>query len=392
MRKTMDGKNKKQISFPVLLIAAVLVSAFAVWKSNPIDYSVFITNDISYVRGKVVSVNSEEIEDSTDTPGRNIGLQKITVMLTSGKNKGETVDIDNYLVSAHSVEVKKGTRVIVKCDAPEGITPVYTVYQYDRSTGIIAAGCVFLALLAAVGGTKGIRSAIALSVSVIVTAFGLIPVIYNGHSPIAATMIACMAITAVTLLLLNGFSKKTYVAVASTALGLIISVFFYLLIAMLLKVTGYTLEETEELIMVSRSTGLKISDVLFSGILLASLGAVMDTSMSISSAVYEMTVSGCLPKSKDLFASGMNIGRDMIGTMCQTLILAFAGSSIASLLVLVSYGTKLHQFLSSDYLAVEIFRSLTGSFAVIITVPVTSFLCSRVYTNVCIRKRKAEFK
>ncbi|MBR5514849.1 MAG: YibE/F family protein [Clostridia bacterium] len=363
---------------PYILIFIVLGGVFAVWKTNPINYEMYRTDTISYAKAKVTAVNSQQIEESEDLSGRMKGVQNITVEFTEGERKGKSVTFDNLLSDTHSIDVKTGTKVIVKCDEPENVEPYYTVYQYDRSVAIIIAFGIFFALICIVGKTKGLRAGIALLVSMIVIAFGMLPAVYNGKSPIIVTFIVCVAISAVTLILLNGFSLKTAVAVLSTEIGLLASVLLYALVAEILIVTGYALEETEELILISRHTGLKVSDIMFSGILLGSLGAVMDTAMSIASSLFEIVENNPNIKGNKLFESGMNIGGDMIGTMCQTLVLAFTGGSVASLLVMLSYGTRFNQFLSSDFLAAEILQALTGSFAVILTVPITAFFSSLI--------------
>ena len=378
--KRLPEKRGIKIAAVILLTAAVLGAVFAVWRANPIRDGLFSSDTISYVKGKVISVNDENIEESPDLPGRSVGVQNVTVEITSGDLKGERVTFDNYLSTTHSVEVREGTRVVLKCDCPEGVEPYYSIYQYDRTLGIVAAFAVFVIMTAAVGRTKGLRAAFALAVSVIVIAFALIPAVYNGAPPVPVTLVCCMVITAFTLILLNGAAEKTAVAMLATYVGLALSVAFYFIVSAMLRANGYALEETESLIMISRATGLHISDVMFCGVLLASLGAAMDTTMSISSSLFEITAVSPSIGKKGLFRSGMNIGGDMIGTMCQTLILAFVGTSVASLLVAVSYGTRIEQFISSDFLACEIIQGLTGSFAVILAVPVTSLLCA-VFTG-----------
>ena len=367
--------RKSAVITAAVALAAVIIAA-GVWLFFPIKNTIYTNEGISYEKAKVISVNSQAFEESKDAPGRNVGVQNVTVEFTSGRFKGETATFDNYLTSTHSIEVKAGTKVVVKCDRPEGAAPYYTLYQYDRSAGIIFAILIFAALLFAVGRKKGLMAGAALLISAFIIAGALIPLIYNGVSPILSTFIACVLITVVTLIMLNGLSKKTAIAMLSTFVGLTASVLLYTVIARILNVSGYGIEEAETLIMISRRTGLKISEVLFSGVLLASLGAVMDTTMSISSALYEISSVDAKISRRALFRSGMNMGSDMIGTMCQTLVLAFTGSALASLLVAVSYGTQFQQFFASDYFAVELFRSLTGSFAVILAVPVTSWIYS----------------
>ncbi|MBR6515202.1 MAG: YibE/F family protein [Clostridia bacterium] len=357
---------------PVIMIVLILAGVFAVWMTNSINFELYNNESISYVRGKVIAVNSQEIEPYDELPGRNIGTQNITVRLSDKRE----ITFDNILSTTHSIEVGVGTRVIVKCDEPEGITPGYSLYNYDRSIGIILAFVLFIAVICLVGKIKGLYAAIALVVSMLIIGGGLVPAVYNGHSVIIATLITCMAIASVTLLLLNGFSAKTGAAIFSTLIGLGASAILYAVVAKLISVSGYNLEETETMILIARATKLKIGEILFSSILLASLGAVMDTAMSIASALFEIAENKADISKKALYKSGMNIGSDMIGTMCQTLVLAFTGGSVASIIIMLANGTALHRFLSSDFLALEILQALTGSFAVILTVPITAYFCS----------------
>ncbi len=361
--------------FPYIMIAVILIGVFAVWMTNPVDYELYNNESISYVRGRVIAVHSQELEPSTDLPGRNVGVQNVTVRLSDKRE----ITFDNILSSTHSIEVGVGTRVVVKCDEPEGITPGYSLYNYDRSVGMIAAFVIFIAVICLVGKLKGLYAAIALVVSMLIIGGGLIPAVFNGHSVVIATLISCMAISAVTLILLNGFSKKTGAAIFSTLIGLAASAVLYAIVARLLTVNGYVLEETETMILVSRGTGLRIGEILFSSILLASLGAVMDTAMSIASALFEIVETKRDITKNELYTSGMNIGRDMIGTMCQTLVLAFTGGAVSSIILMLAYGTSLHRFLSSDFLALEILQALTGSFAVILTVPITAYFCASLH-------------
>lgn len=185
--------------------------------------------------------------------------------------------------------------------------------------------------------------------------------------------------TAVTLILLNGFSKKTLAAVVGTALGVLLVGVIFAVCSAGLHISGYNVDETEFMVLIAKNTKLKVSEVLFAGVLIASLGAVMDIGMSIASAVYEIQEANRSLSVRQLFFSGLNVGKDMIGTMSNTLILAFTGGGLSTLLVLTSYGIKYHQFVSSDYLAIEVGRGLSGTMAVILTVPITSLIAALIY-------------
>jgi uncharacterized membrane protein len=358
------------------LVLTALIASYLTWRALPVRYEMYDTETISFVRGVVTQVNRDETEESADMPGWRLGVQNITVRLTGGEDAGTEVTFDNYLSTTHAVVASAGLRVIVKADQPEGVAPYYSLYQYDRSGGLALAALLFVGLMALAGRGKGLCGALGLALAICLIGGVLLPSIYNGLPPVGMTLLVCMVIAALSLLLLNGVSRKTGAAVLSTALGMLGAAAFYALLSGLLHVTGYHLEEGEELILIARSTGLQIRQILFSGILLSSLGAVMDTAMSVASSLWELRQVHPNIRRRELFRSGMTIGGDMIGTMCQTLVLAFAGGALATLLVLLSYGTQPDQFLSSDLVALEVLQSLTGSLAVVLAVPVTSAVCA----------------
>lgn len=139
------------------------------------------------------------------------------------------------------------------------------------------------------------------------------------------------------------------------------------------------MEETESLILITQATGMRLNGILFAGIMVAALGAVMDVAVSLGAALYEIQMLNPEISGRELFQSGMNIGRDMIGTMTNTLILAFAGGSLSTLLVFISYGIQYNQLISSDFFAVEVIQGIAGSSAVILTVPITAAVCAIGY-------------
>ena len=143
-------------------------------------------------------------------------------------------------------------------------------------------------------------------------------------------------------------------------------------------INGFNLPEAEELVLRAADQELQISGLFVSGILVASLGAVVDVAMSIASACWELRqVDPKLPRTA-LFRSGMNIGRDAMGTMANTLILAFAGSSLNTLLLCQVYDYPLIQIFNADAIAVEMIRGVAGSIGILLTVPLVALLSARL--------------
>lgn len=204
--------------------------------------------------------------------------------------------------------------------------------------------------------------------------FIFVPLIYNGFSPISASLLMAIFTVCITLVLTTGFEIKTFSAILGTSIGVVFSALILLIFEHLTSLSGYNMPEYDSLMALSSHTGLRVDELLFAAIIISSLGAVMDIAISVASSVQEIYVSNQNLTSKMLFKSGINVGRDMMGTMTNTLILAFTGTSLNMLILIYSYNMKYYQIFNSNTIAIEIIQALSGSFAVIFTVPLVSFI------------------
>ena len=150
---------------------------------------------------------------------------------------------------------------------------------------------------------------------------------------------------------------------------------FYLF-STLLHLSGMNDTNGEGLVLVAGQTGLELHWLLLVAVLISSLGAVMDVAMSISSACHELRTVNPDMTAGQLFRSGMNIGRDAMGTMANTLILAFAGASFNMLLLFQVYNYPMIQIINSDTMAIELIQSVAGSVGIILTVPLVSLFAA----------------
>lgn len=363
----------------VLLILMVLFCLFQF--NTQIQYQTYDNTNISYNRAAVFKVTKESLELIPNSGGRYLGKQEIVIRMKTGPYKGEQITLQHSLSTTHNVHVKTGQSLIIRVESVEGGSPYFSVYNYDRTPGMIAIVLAFFVLTVSVGGLKGLRSVIGLLFTLFFILAFMLPAIYNGYSPVWCSIITVVVTTGVNMIVLNGFSKKTMCAVVSTMAGVMMTGAFFSLISFILHISGYTVSETEELLLISGSTGMKIQEVLFAGALISSLGAVMDTSLSLASALLEIQLTDPARSFRQLFSSGINIGKDMIGTMTNTLILAFVGSALVTLLVLISYGVAFDQLMSSDYIAVEIAHGIAGSTGIVLSVPLTSLIAAWVYSR-----------
>lgn len=343
------------------------------------SYKQYETSTLTYNKAIVISIKEQDLEDLDDYQ---VGYQKLLVRFISGEEKGKKVEVQNSITATHNIVAKVGQTLVICSDIVDNAESYYTVYNYYRSASIwwIVGG--FLLVIGVVGGKKGIKSGLSLLFTMFMIVCFILPAIYRGDSPVITVIISAAISTSVSLFMLNGLSVKTLMDILSTTTGVIIAGLLFYVISKILIISGYQADEAESLILIAQSTGLHIRHILFVCVLIASLGAVMDVAVSIGAALYEIARLNPDVTGKTLFFSGMNIGKDMIGTMTNTLILAFAGSSMMTLLVLISYGVQYEQLLSSDYIAMEIAQSISGSAAVVIMVPVASFYCALCYPRV----------
>ena len=223
-----------------------------------------------------------------------------------------------------------------------------------------------------VGGKKGFNSILALIFTFVAVIMMYIPMMYIGVSPFIAATITVVIITLVTFILIADFQMKSIGAMLGTIFGVIVSGLIALVFGHFGHVTGFNVDDIENLIYVGQNSRLDI-------------GAVMDVAMSVSTSLHEIKEQRSEITAKEIFKSGINIGRDMIGTMSNTLILAYVGGSLGLVMIIYAYSYQMHQILNMYSIAIEIMRGVAGTIGIILTVPITSLIMSVLLT----REKKA---
>lgn len=359
-------KIRKNIILSILL---VLFLGFIYFFNNIEKVQLVNREGISYEKAIVIEI----IEDNIQEDGSRIGYQKIKVKILSGDFKNKILDATSFSGNLYGADCIEGMKVLVSISEHDGDTSV-SVYSYYRSNIIYVYIGLFLIMLWVIGGKKGLKSAIGLVFTFICIMFLFLPMLYKGYSPFLAAVINIILISIVCLYLIDGLTKKSISAMLGTIIGVIISGVFAALFGHIAKISGYNVSEVEELIFIASNTKLQVGGILFAGILIASLGAIMDVSMSIASTINEIYIHNKYISKKELFKSGINVGKDMMGTMSNTLILAFTGGSINTLILNYAYNLKYNQLINMYEIGIEIMQGISGSIAVILTVPLVSLI------------------
>lgn len=377
MKKT-DSPDRRLRLYEILasvLIFAILIGWALALNLTAGDRELTAAQKRIFAVAEVTDVLADNASPDTWTEGRRIGQQLLEVKVLTGEHKGAVLEATNFLSAYANVDAKVGTKVIVRLDVDEqGELYVVSVPAYNRAPVMLGLALIFAALLVIIGRKKGVMALVGLVYTLACIWFIQVPMILRGAEPVLVSIIIVALTTAASLLFLTGLSRKTLCAVLGCVCGVGVAGIFAAVSGSISQLNGFNLPEAEDLVLRATQDTVRISGLLVSGILVASLGAVMDVAMSISSSCWELRqLNPGLPKAA-LFRSGMNIGRDAMGTMANTLILAFAGASLNTLLLFRIYGYPAIQLFNSDAIAVELIRGLAGSIGIILTVPLVAAL------------------
>lgn len=251
----------------------------------------------------------------------------------------------------------------------------------DNSFYIIAIVVLFVFAVILIGGIKGVKSLLSLIATIVGIFYVLIPGIMAGKNPILLTVLISMASIIITFLIIAGFNRKSYSAMIGTTAGVVVSGVFAMVFGSLMNMTGMC-EETGLLAGLSDvAKSFDFRGILFSGIIIGALGACMDVGMSIASALQELKLEKPEMTPKGLIKSGMNIGKDMIGTMTNTLILAYTGGALVTILIFAVGDLDIYEVLNKEIITEEIVRAIAGSIGLICTIPLTTFASGLLIGN-----------
>lgn len=377
--KAFIHDNKRTIA--VLLAAAVIFVAARIWVSpasgedagaEPEEYA-------EYDTGTVLEILSDSTEADDAADGAYRGDQLMLVEITSGRYEGETMQVYNYVGPLYGAPLKVGDSAVLIVSTYADGSHTATVYEFNRLLALAAIIALFVIATVLVGGKTGAKSLVGLVITLICIFLILLPMLMKGFPTLLTVFLICAYVAVVSFTILGGVSRKTLCASLATICGIAVALLFGLAAQALARIDGLRLADVEPLLQL-RQTGTPIGlrYLLVGGIVISALGAVMDVAMSIASAISEIHSVNPTLSTKDLFRSGMNIGRDMVGTMTNTLILAFLGSSFVIVIYLYSIGLQPYQLLSSSYFAIEVISGISSSIGVITSVPLTALISAYV--------------
>lgn len=368
--------RKKAVRYLIYLLFVVLFSIFVIHLNQVKKTELIVRTGQTFEKAKV----QEILQDNLDTNDTRVGEQKVRVLMLTGEKKGEILDVTSSSGYLFGAACEPGMKVIVM-QSVAGDTTIASVYAQDREFVIYIFVFLYLLALCMIGGKQGLKGCLGLIFTFFCVIFVYLPLVYLKYSPFWSAVFICFLTTFVTMYLIGGVAKKTLAATLGTLSGVILAGISAWCFSKASGISGYNVSDIETLMTLWNTNRIQVGGLLFSGLLISCLGAVMDVAMSISSAIDEIYKQNPTLSRKELFKAGMRVGRDMMGTDSNTLILAFAGSSTSTLLLDYAYDLPYQQIINSNNIGIAIMQGLAGSFGIVLSIPLTVFICSLLFHN-----------
>ena len=295
---------------------------------------------------------------------------RMVVELTSGPDRGDRVRVDQLLVG---LPVEQGTRVRLDQFDMAG-EATWIIVDLQRARTLWLLGALFIGVVLAVGRWHGLRSLVGLGLSLVVVVQFIVPAILSGRSPAMVALVGAAAIMLVTLYLSHGVNEQTTAAVVGTTIALGATLWLGNTFIEGAALTGYA---SEEALFASQAvSGLDLRGLILAGLIIGALGVLDDVTVSQASTVFALHDTDPRLTVAQVTRTAMRVGRDHIASTVNTLFLAYAGASLALLVLFSTSGRAAGEILSSEIVAEEIVKTLVGSLGLILAVPVTTVLAA----------------
>ena len=367
--------SRKKVVRYLIYLLFVCVFAVFVFKLNQVEKTeLVVRTGQTFEKAEVTEI----LQDNLNSNGTRVGEQKVRVKMLTGARKGEKLDVTSSSGYLFGAACTVGMKVVVM-QSVAGETTIASVYSQDREWVIYIFALLYLLALCVIGGKQGIKGCLGLIFTFFCVIFVYLPLVYLRFSPFWAAVFICFLTTLVTMYLIGGPTKKTCAATLGTLAGVVLAGLSAWCFSKASGISGYNISDIETLMTLWNTNRIQVGGLLFSGLLISCLGAVMDVAMSISSAIDEIYKQNTSLTRKELFKAGMRVGRDMMGTDSNTLILAFAGSSVSTLLLDYAYDLPYQQIINSNNIGIAIMQGLAGSFGIVLSVPLTVLICTVLF-------------
>ncbi len=382
MRSNNKKTNSKQIWVWILTVG---LSAFYIiignrYMSKDLDIMNLGTATVKAVVTELGEYREERVEAGAEYINY---IQFFEAKVLSGKQKGEIFaarqDTDNY-TNMNESPIKPGDKIILY-NLGEEDAPQWVFGSYARFDTMAVFGIIFFVLLIVFGRMKGVNTIISMTFTCLAIFMVFVPAVLKGENIYLWSCITCIFTIVMTQLLNNGTTHKSLTTMLGCSFGVAVAALLTVFFDKVMHLTGILDEHSVYLQMLGSGVSIDLRGLIFAMVTIGAMGAVMDVAMDISSSMYEICRHVRSISFRELFMSGIRIGRDIIGTMANTLVLAYIGSSLCAVLLYITYSSSLLEFLNRENIVVEIMNALIGSTSILLTIPLTSIISGILFTD-----------
>lgn len=365
--------RKRETTFIIILLMIMLILFFI-----PTSFDRENNNSLR-AKAEVISVDNSQLEQRGIVK---TGVQAVKLRILNGEFKEKEFTSPNNLrgqLELDKMFSAKDKAFVVIDHIGNRVTAVNIIDHYRLNIELILF-IVFIALLVGFAGWTGVKSVFSFIFTVLMIWKILIPFFLKGWNPIFVSLIVVSILVGVTTFLVAGINKKALVSFLGSISGILITCIFALIFGNAFKIHGAVVSFSETLLY-SGYAYLDLTKIFISGIFIASSGALMDVTMDISTAVYEVVINKPDITRKEAIKSGFSVAKAVVGTMTTTLLLAYSGGYTAMLMVFMAQGTPIMNILNMTYVSAEILHTIVGSFGLVLVAPLTAVLAGVIFTN-----------
>ena len=367
---------RSKITAVLAVILTVLIAVFSPRFTE--KYRKRSVYNQTFVSGTVLEITEDNTEEDPFVQGRFTGNQKMLVRINDGEYAGNVFRSTNTLGSLRSAVAREGLTAVFTIRQGKDGNPVVWLYNYNRVPQSAALLAILFVLVIFLGRARGLYSLIALVFTGAVLLYIVVPGMWTEH-PAVIAILALFVCCAVSFLLIAGWSKKALAASLGTLAGILIAGILAGVFGKMMNLSGVDMEKGESLLYLAQDRNFKLTSLLFVSILISSLGATMDIAVSVSSSAEQLLQADPKMSSQKFFCALISVGRDIIGTMTNTLILAFCGSALPLAMMIWGYNMTFRQFINIPLIQIHILQALAGSIGMVLSVIFTSALSVLIF-------------
>lgn len=385
---------KKTIIYLVTIaLSCLFVFGLGTYLRN--DVNVFSDHETKYTKVQVTAIKTGEVSASSSADSsldaRIIYFKAKAIGIGAERKTLSCMQLHDDSIYTKYKVVEVGDKILVTPSADTNGNSVWSFVNYYRSTALLVSGIILCLLVLLFGKVSGLNALISLGFTILSVFSVFVPAILSGRNVYLWALITAMFIVSMTLILVNGWNKKSLTAAIGCAGGLASSGLVLYIMDFFLNITGVVDEQSIYLTLLDTENPLDLKAIVYGAMILGAIGAIMDVAVNIASSLYEIRQHNPDISGYKILRSGINIGRDIMGTMMNTLILAYVGGSLSLVLILYVYfsNTPMHLF-NTEMIVVEVLQSLVGSFGLILTIPLTSYVSSLLYRKKQIKTAESD--